>query len=73
MTWPWQIGKKQGGGVTGHPLAEKSCEFVLFGTADQNPTSAEPGEDVGAWHPPGDTWGTTPESDHFGAFLSKTL
>ena len=67
-----EISKKQGGRATGHPFAEKSCEFVLLGTADQNPTSVGPGEDVGAWHPPGATWCTTPESGHFGAFLIST-
>ena len=46
VTWPWKISKKRDGGVAGRPCAEKRCGFVLFGTADQNPTSAEPGEDV---------------------------
>ena len=67
------INKKWDGGVIGCPGAEKSSGFVLLDTPEQNLTSAEPGEGVEAWQPPGATWRTTPESGHFGAFLSKTL
>ena len=46
--------------------ASKSCVFILLTMPDQNPTSARPGEDVMAWHGPGDGRSTTPKGCHFG-------
>ena len=44
---------------------------MFFGTPNQNPTSAGPGEDVVACHAPGYPWGTTPERGHFQCFSKE--